>query len=431
MMRTLFWVLEKTLKILLPFGLIGAGAYVAVWLIQTRPKAARAPIRIQPTLVEVIPARKTRERIRIYQNGTVVAAQSVVLSPEVNGRVIEQSPELVPGGRFETGDIILKIDPRDYQYAVEQKKSEVENALSNLKEEGGRQIIAKREWNLLGEDLETTEAGRELALRIPHLRKARASLAAAGSALQDAELDLERTTIRAPFNAFVQRESVDIGQIVTQQTQLATLIGTDRLWVQVSTPIEQLQWIRIPGIHGPEGSKAKVIQKGGNSTVLIEREGRVVRLLGDIQINTRTSRVLVAVDDPLGLEAKPGESSLPLLVGAFVDVEIEGIEVDDVFLVPWRAIREGVQVWIMDDNDRLAVRTVDILKSRPDDTVLVRDGLQEGDRIIVSPLSTPIPGMQLRVDGKPTEQVTQNVGAGWKTGKAEVKQQFPPPCGEG
>lgn len=446
-MKTLFWILKKLLKILIPVVVVAAGVYVAMWLIENRTTPVRTPAKPKPLSVRVVDATRSRERISVYENGTVLPEQSISLRAEVSGRIIEQSPELVPGGRFQAGDVILRIDPRDYQYVVEQRESDVENALFNLKEEEGKEVVAQREWKLLGDGIQTTTIGRELALRIPHRQKLQAALEAAKSRLQEAELMLERTTIRAPFNALVKMESVDLGQLVSTQAELATLIGTDQFWVQVSVPVESLQWIRVPnGAAGraeeatSSGSRAKVIHDAG--TVRIQCEGRVVRLLGDIEMGTRTARVLIAINDPFGLQptisrgvrfsppttgvgnytgnpvaggnpnSVDGRSAienegngglrptLPLLLGAYVRVEIEGPEVDGVFVLPRAAIREGNRIWIMTEDNTLAVRDTRILRSRPDDTVLVQDSLRDGERIIISRIGTPIPGMALQAESE-------------------------------
>ncbi|MFH1740384.1 MAG: HlyD family efflux transporter periplasmic adaptor subunit, partial [bacterium] len=277
--------MKRVLKFLFKFFLgvliLGGGIYVTVWFIRTRPEAGKSIPETKPLLVDVMIAHSSSEQMTIPGNGNVIPSQTVVVQPEVSGRVIKQSPELLPGGRFKSGDIIAQIDPRDYQYSFEQQKAKVEKALFDMKEEEGRQTIAAREWKLLGSDIVTTDTGRDLALRRPHLRYAKASLEAATSALDQARLNLERTTIRAPFNAIVLEKFIDLGQLVSPQTKLAELVGTDEYWVQVSIAVDRLPWIRIPEVNSPEGARAKVIREGGMGG-RIERDGRVVRLLGDL-----------------------------------------------------------------------------------------------------------------------------------------------------
>jgi RND family efflux transporter MFP subunit len=222
-------------------------------------------------------------------------------------------------------------------------------------------------------------------------------LEAAESTLEQAKLQLERTTVYAPFNAVAQEEFVDEGQLVNPQTQLATLIGTDRFWVQVSVPVDRLQWMAFSNAGKDEAFKVRVVQEVSADT-RIELPGRLVRLLGDLDPVGRMARVLVEIEDPLGLKDKKNPDRLPLMLGAYVRVEIEGRRAEEVFRVPRTAIREGDQVWIANEEDRLEVRPVEVFW-RSKDTVLIRNGLREGDRVIANSIPLPIPNMKLRVKG--------------------------------
>jgi len=388
--------MRKVLRVILPVLVLAVGIAAAVTLIRTRPRAARTPPRVAATLVEVITASKGSEQVIIGAMGTVVPAKSVVVQPQVTGRIVEQNPKLLPGGLLKKDEVIARIDPRDYELAVEQQKAAVQRATFELKVEEGRQVVAKREWNLLESGLTESEAGRTLALREPQLQTAKAALAAARSGLEQATLSLERTTIRAPFNALVKEESIDLGQLVAPQTRLATLVGTDEYWVQVSIPMDRLQWIAIPGINGDAGATAKVLHAVGPE-LAVERAGRVVRLLGDLDPVGRMARVLVTVGDPLGLGADSNDGAIPLLIGAYVRVLIEGPVLDDVVAVPRRALREGDRIWVMNADDKLEIREANIVWRREND-VLLRDSVDEGERIIVSSIATPVPGLGLRAE---------------------------------
>jgi len=362
--------MRKVLRVILPVLVLAVGIAAAVTLIRTRPRAARTPPRVAATLVEVITASKGSEQVIIGAMGTVVPAKSVVVQPQVTGRIVEQNPKLLPGGLLKKDEVIARIDPRDYEL--------------------------EREWNLLESGLTESEAGRTLALREPQLQTAKAALAAARSGLEQATLSLERTTIRAPFNALVKEESIDLGQLVAPQTRLATLVGTDEYWVQVSIPMDRLQWIAIPGINGDAGATAKVLHAVGPE-LAVERAGRVVRLLGDLDPVGRMARVLVTVGDPLGLGADSNDGAIPLLIGAYVRVLIEGPVLDDVVAVPRRALREGDRIWVMNADDKLEIREANIVWRREND-VLLRDSVDEGERIIVSSIATPVPGLGLRAE---------------------------------
>jgi len=382
----------KILKAILPLVVLAVGAYLVVKLIETRPTAPRSDTKPLPVLVQVIEAESVRRQVTVEAMGTVVPARSLVVFPEVTGRIIEHSPQLVPGGRFSAGDLIARIDPRDYELAVERAKANVERARFELEVEKGRQIIAQREWTLLDPDVAGDSPSRDLALRKPHQRNAEATLAAAQSNLDLATLRLDRTTIRAPFNALVLDESVDVGQLVTPQTRLATLVGTDEFWVDVTVPVDRLGFIDIPGTFGAPGSTARVVYAPGPDT-RIECAGRVLGLKGALDPVGRMAQLLVQVENPLD---PPSADDLPLLLDAYVRVQIEGKTLEDVFVLPRAALREGVHVWVMNDADELEIRTVAIAWRR-EDTVWLRGGIHPGERIVTSRVAAPVPGMKLRV----------------------------------
>ncbi len=401
-------VIKIFLKILLPVVVVAGGIFLAYWLIVTRPEAPRTNIEPPQIPVEVLTAKRSSQQVLIDNvMGIVVPAQVVTVQPQVSGLIVEQSDELFPGGFFRKDDILLKIDRQDYRYIVDQREERVEQAKFNLKDEEGRKAIAEREWKLLGKEVKTTDAGRELALRKPHLKYAQAVLKSAESGLDAAKLNLERTTIRAPFNAWVKEENADPGQLVSQQSRLATLVGTDRYWVQAMVSVKELPWFNTPGIDGPTGSKAKIVHDAGERFQIV-KEGRVIRLIGNLGPNGQMAKVLIAVDDPLGLESDKEEDLYPLLLDSRVQIVIEGKILDNVFVIPENALRdeEGIDsVWIVNEKRELEIKAVNVVRKRKND-VLAR-GIDDGDLIVTSLISAPLPGTKLRILGEETEQFIQ------------------------
>ncbi len=391
--------------------LIAAIASTAVMMAH-RITPDRLEVGEQVVPVEVTEIRHTTEEVVVSAKGTVTAAQQVQLRPEVGGRIVELSPSLAPGGRFAAGEVLVAIDERDYRVARVARREAVARARLALRQERARQAVAEQEWKLLEDSIPADEANRDLALRLPQIAQAEAAVAAAESALAKAELDLERCTVTAPFNAVVLREQVDLGQLVNPQTEIATLAGTDAYWVQASLPMEHLEWIEIPGRRGRRGSAVTVVHRAG--AVEIRREGRVERLLGDVDPAGRMARLLIVVDDPLNLKDRHPTSNLPLLIGSYVTVEIRGRTIDQAVVIPRRALREvhgdganGARegIWIMDGDDRLATRVAEVVW-RTEETVIVSNGrpggaptqrIADGERLITSNIPTPIEGMKLMV----------------------------------
>jgi len=391
-------------RYILSMLLICAAVGTAVVLYLTKPKARKArPPRPLP-LVEAVPLHATSEPVVVEAFGTVVAAKQLTLQAQVAGQIVYQEPNLVPGGLIPAGRELLRIDPNDYRLAVLQHEAEVEEAQFEAEVERGRGVIARREWTLLEKEVATSDAGKRLALRQPHQERAAARLKAAQSRLAQARLDRDRTTLRCPFNALVLAESVEEKQLVREQTALATLVGTDEFWVEALVPLARLPRIRVP-TDGRSGSAAKVILETGNGEAIV-RTGRVLRLLGDLTPSGRMARVLVAMDDPLDLPDAPesgGSGPVPrrmgprrVLLGSYVKVEIDAGREENAYVVPRSALREGDRLWLVGEDRTLRFRDVDVLWRRRSE-VLVRGAFRPDEKLVVSRLSAPLPGTEVRL----------------------------------
>lgn len=397
---------SKILKVVLPLLVIGLALLAAQALLFLGPTVPKIAKEVKPTFVEVLTAQVRDERAFIAAYGTVNNHQRLIVQPEVSGRVVKLNPRLVIGETLDKDAALLQIDPRDYQVAVNDQRAALAKAEFDLKMELGNQAVAKREWSLLNPSAgEVNALSRQLALRHPHLKEKRVALTAARSRLRKAQLDLRRTVLRAPFNALVLKESVEIGQLINPQSSVATLVGTDEFRVQVSVPIKQLEWIVFPGAGHPQGSPVRVIRERGNGEPVV-RQGTVVELLGDVTQNGRMAQVLVSIADPLELE-KPAEGRQPLLLGEYVRVEIEGPVLHDVIVLPRNAIREGSRVWVKDAGNQLEVRPVGIVLSRKE-TVLIGQGLRDGDEIITSQVPAAIPGLPLETLDQPAGPASES-----------------------
>ncbi len=387
---------ERRLKWALSIGVIVASVAAAAFLIATKEEPPRAVKPLEGTLVEVIRIGASRHEVDLLAKGTVVPAMEIILQAEVGGRVTWQSHELVPGGRFKKGEPILKIDNRDYRLAVESVRAQVRSARLEYTLEKRRAEVAKREWNSFGK-IDATDEQRSLAQREPQLESALLAVKAAESALKKAELDLQRATLRAPFNAMVVSENVDLGQLVSPQTTVARLVGTDEYHVQVSVPISSLRTIHARTEETP-GSPVTIIQRVGQGT--IERDGEVIRQLPDLDPGGAMARILVRIKNPLG-----EKGGLPLLLGSFVDVAVRAQPIDDAIRVPRVALRNGRSVYVMNEEDLLEIRDVEIAWSEPD-AVLVTSGLEPDERVVISRIATAIPNMLLRT-AEPAPQPTE------------------------
>ena len=386
--------MKSVKKFLLPAGIIAAAMGVAYGLQALQPQVQKKDIAAQLPPVEVVLVHADAMPAEIHATGVVRPAREVTMTPEVSGRVVWLSPSLLPGGRFGRGEAIAKIDPRDYELAIQQQRGAVRKAEFELQIELSRQGIAKREWDLLGRGA-ADAATADLALRKPHLAVAQTAVEAAKSALASAELALARTTIVAPFNASVVEEAVEVGQVVGPSSALAKLIGTDHFWVTVSVPVEDVGLLQLPKGDTP-GSPVTVSQRLQDGST-ITRKGRLLRLIEQLDAQSRRAQVLLQVADPLA-------SMPPLLPGAYVSARIQGALQPRVYSIPRTAIYEGRALWSLDERDRLKRRLVDVLWD--DDEMLFATGdLQDGERVVVSPLSLPFEGKSVRVQKEKTAQM--------------------------
>ncbi len=367
---------------------------------------SRSDVEITPRiqsgeLVEVIEAEVHFSAPRIVAQGTVVPARRVTIRPEVSGRIVERHPGLVDGGVVQRGETVLRIDPRDYQLAVDEARNGVEAAQAELAMEEGRQVVAQQEWERFGSG---DEEPPPLALREPQLQQARLDIDRAQHQLTRALLDLERTRLRAPFAGLVTEASVEVGELATPSLAAATLVGLDEFWVQVSVPVDTLNSLAIPGRDGDRGSRAFVRHHGAAGVV--EHQGEIIRLLGDLDPAGRMARVLVRVVDPFSLAADEGEPDMPalrkqpLMLGSYVSVEFEGAHPRNVVELPREALHDGQWVYVATESDRLELREVQTVW-RTRDTIAVAEGIEEGERIVVSGLAAPVEGMALRVEQAP------------------------------
>ena len=381
------------LNVILPVAvLVGTGATIRAFM-SSRPATPQAPPAPTGQVVNAIAVERAPARADVKAVGRVKPARELTVLPEVAGRLVELHPELQPGGVIRAGETLVKIDDRPYRMQVAQQEANVAAARVELQVEAGRRSVAEREWALLESEVQATADGKDLALRKPYERLAQVKVASAGAALARARLDVERTVLTAPFNALVREEAAEPGMLVGPQTAIARLVGTDAFWVEVAIPDEALARLRVPSPGAPAAEGAPVVvRRSGDETTW---QGRVIRLLGDLDTIGAQARLLVQIDDPLALAA-PGK---PLLLNSFVEVSIAAEPLPDAVRLPRVALREGDIAWVLGADETIEFRALTI-GAREKDHVLVTAGLTPGERVVTSRLAAPVPGMKVRIAGE-------------------------------
>ena len=382
------------LMALLPVAVLAIGGWSAKTMIENRPEPEKTAPEIEAPLVRVMQVKPEWMRLKVETEGLVAPRTESQLAPEVSGRVIWASPSMVAGGFFEEGETLLKIDRREYELAVIGARSAVAQAKTRVATEEQEAAVALKEWESLGEGAQAPP----LVLREPQLAEARAAQESAEAALDQAQFDLDRTIVKAPFDGRVWEKSVDVGQYVLRGQAVARLYAVDLAEVRLPVPDEQLAFLTLPlAYRNVESSQhaegPAVTLKADFAGDTHEWSGRIVRTEGEIDPQTRMIHAIAQVEDPY---ARLGDSRRPpLAVGMFVRAEIHGKGIVAI-PVPRTAIRGENTVLVVNDQNRIELRELDIFRQERD-RVLIRDGVKEGERICMSTLEAAVDGMPVRI----------------------------------
>ncbi|MFQ5670175.1 MAG: efflux RND transporter periplasmic adaptor subunit [Acidobacteriota bacterium] len=379
------------LKAGLPPLVLALGGLVALVLYWARP----APEAVQPGAV--LPwVRVERVHLQtvqptVHSQGTVVPRTESVLVSEVAGRITEVSPSFSVGGFFEAGDLLVRVDPSDYERRVTEARAEVTRRQMSLEEERASAEVAREEWQELGEGEPTP-----LTLHQPQVAEAEAALAAARAMLEQARREVDRTRLRAPYAGRVREKHADVGQYVTPGTPIGTLYAVDYAEVRLPVPDQELAYLDLPlGYRGePAPETGPPVRLTADFAGQVHAwQGRIVRTEGEIDPKSRMVMLVARVKDPYGRGGDPDRP--PLAVGMFVNAEIQAREFKNVAVVPRGALRGTDRVVVVDQTDRLRFRPVQVLR-RTGDEVYIGKGLEEGDRICLSLLEPVTEGMRVR-----------------------------------
>jgi RND family efflux transporter MFP subunit len=382
------WILPVVV-IILAFGAVVA-------MKAMKPEVQKKEVVFQPPMVRVIKATSSDYQYTVRSQGTVQPRTESQLVPEVSGKILKVSPAFNSGGFFEKGDLLLEIDSYDYRQAIIRARAEVARAELRLAREEAEAAVAKKEWEELGEGREPTP----LTLHEPQVRDAIASLDASRAALDQAGRNLERTRVEAPYAGRIRVKMVDVGQFVNRGAPLATIYSTDFAEIRLPLPDSDIAFIDLPmAFRGSRPNRSG----GDGSTVTLSSEfggklhswqGKLVRTEGEIDRRSRMVHAIAQVADPYRVES--GTDRPPLATGMFVNAEIHGRPVQGVFLVPRGALRGKDQILIVDRDNRLRFRSVQVLRTTRDRAV-VGDGLEDGDQVCISPLQIVTDGMKVRI----------------------------------
>ncbi len=350
-------------------------------------------------LVETITVAPVNTRITVVSQGTVEPRTRTSLVSEVSGQVVEVSSAFVAGGFFRKGDLLLRLDDQNYRAALTRAEAGVATARSALEQERGQGDVAQREWDRMSQAQQNQIRAKDLYLRKPQLAEAQARLASALADLEDAGVDLAKTTVIAPYDGLVSSKNTDIGQFVNAGSVLAETFAVDYAEVRLPIPENKIAFLDLPSairngtMDNNTGPLVELVSRLGERNYTWE--GHLTRTEGVLDIRTRVMFSVVQVEDPYGLYGTTHEE--PLRIGTYVNAAIQGRELENVFLLPRHTLQANDLVWVADQENRLRARQVKVVTTNGDNA-FVSEGLQPGDRVVITRMENPLPGMAVEVN---------------------------------
>ena len=368
-----------------PIFIILIGSFFAFIISVSSPKPQKGIELPKPTPVFYEVITKKDISLKILTNGEVRPLNEINLISQVSGQIVEAADEFVDGGIIKAGSPLVWIDDRDYKLAVISAESRVAQASKLLEREIAESELAKNDWEELG----LGEAS-PLTLRIPQLKEAEAAEKAALADLEKAKLNLERTVVKLPFQGIIRQKKTGVGQFVGTGSILATAFSTEEVLIALPLTDTELSYLGLPLAYEEErpfsGPKVSFYSLVSNKNS--EWEGRIVRTAGSIDPLTRLVYVYAEVINPY-------QQSPPLAIGMFVDAVIEGKTIKNGFLVPNSAINNNSNIYVINTNDNLEIRKIEVLGTE-NDYVIIKGEISEGERVVVSPLNNAKDGMALK-----------------------------------
>ncbi len=381
--------MKKFLKVITPVLVIAVSIGVVQALSAAKPTPEKKEESQRLVSLYVDEVRSDEVTISVQTQGEVRAKTEIDLIPQVSGRIVAVSASFAEGGEFGPGETLIKIDDTNYKLAVIRARARVATAQVAVQRELANAKIKKDHWLDKRNDGEPTA----YALNKPQVMEAEAALLAAEADLKEAELNVAHTEINLPFLGRVREKSVGIGQYVSAGTHLGRVFSTDTVEIRLPLTDAQLAELNLPMGFMADAFNAPVVQFSahvGNHEHTWS--GRIVRTHASVDQQTRLIYAIAEVEDPYGLGADNGT---PIAVGMFVHADIAGVNSQTALVLPRLALRSANKVYVINDENRLEIRTVEVI-STSEDSVLVSAGLEVGDKVVTSTIPAAVDGMEVR-----------------------------------
>ncbi len=400
-------------SILLTLFVVSIALYFSYSWLNNKPKAHKhspnGKVQNRTTLVEVISPKPLEVSVRIKSYGTVIPYRSQTLASRVSSQVITLSEDLIPGSIVKKGELLVALDPTDYELILKEREASVTNAKLTLQTELENQKSAQYDFSIFKQNV--TPEQKEYLLRYPHIKAAKANLKAQEAAYEKAKSDLQRCKVYAPFDAVVLDVEVATGDMVSSSKTLATLAKAEAFWIKVALSPAKLKGIDIPNYNAKNGSNA-VIRHDFWDQDTPSLAGEVQSIEKVLDENSKMAYLLIRVNDPLHLSSHKKHQK-PLLLNGFVSIDIEGKKIHDVLKVPLSALHHNDTVWILQENHTLHIQKVTKIWQDEKYVYLPAKILKANESLITTLLETPIEGMPLRTQKKVDSKTPVSLKKEW------------------
>jgi RND family efflux transporter MFP subunit len=391
--------IRKFFRYILPLGLIALSALVVVLLVMRaqgmRPE--RKEESTQAVLVEAIPAQMTSLNFSVWSQGTVAPRTETTLVAEVSGQIVSVSDNFIAGGFFRQGEVLLQIDPSDYETGLLRAQANLASRKAQLADQQARSEQALKDWINLGRQGEPSD----LVLRKPQLAEAQAGVQAAEAELQEAERNLQRTRIRVPYDGLVRSKLVDVGQFVSPGTPLGVTFSIDTAEIRLPLSSTDLAYLDLPSATRLDRAHRIPVTLTADTTGVEDSwQADIVRTEGVVDEGSRVVYAVAEVVDPYGVLGRSRQQELKM--GSFVRAEIQGRRAENVVVLPRSVLRPDETVLIANAERKLEVRPVEVARAEPRN-VYIASGIANGELVVTTSLEAPIPGMQLAIRGEAAE----------------------------
>lgn len=388
-------------KIIVPAAIIIATIFLVMFIKGNPPKASRfsAPPKAKIN-VAVKPLQLIDYPVEIDSFGTVKPRTQSMLVAQVSGLIIDINEQFREGGFFEKGDMLLQLDDRDLKAEVKSAQANLLNAEQNLLEEQARGRQALTDWQRLGNESEPSI----LVLRKPQLAAAQAQVLSAQAQLEKAQLNLERTKIKAPYAGRVLNRSVDLGQVVSNNMQLATIYATDSVEIRLPIKNKDLPFINLPEQYrdGAKNQRGSAVNFTSDLIGEQQWQGQLIRTEGAIDESAQQLYVVAKINDPY---KSTSDNQYPVKIGQYVKAKINGKVASQVLVIPNSAIYQGSYVYVVENGTlqrkNIALAWQNALQG------IVSKGLEAGSQLVLTPLGQVSSGTPVQImDATPKAQKT-------------------------